>query len=73
MQRIIKGETLGHVSELAFRDPNYFRAGELHSHVEQWEKKVGETPDVKQVQVLRWIRDKVSVPEFFRPFRGKFK
>ncbi|CAB4005805.1 Hypothetical predicted protein, partial [Paramuricea clavata] len=27
----------------------------------------------QQLQVLRWIREKVSVSEYFRPFRGNFK
>ena len=32
LQKIRKGELIGDISEFFFRDPNRFRAGELHSH-----------------------------------------
>lgn len=50
---------LVNVSELQFRDPDHFCAGELHSHEGQWEEIAGTVPSPQQTQVLRWIRHKV--------------
>jgi len=58
---------------LRFRDPACFRAGEVHNHYGQWQEIVGELPSTEQVQVLKWIRDKVSIFEYFQPFSGTFK
>ena len=73
LQKVIQGDVLGSVSELQFRDPDHFRAGELHNHVESWEEILGENQGPQQLRVLLWIRNKVSVEDFFRPFRGNFK
>ena len=72
-RQIIQGDALGTVSELQFRDLDHFCAGELHNHVGQWEEIVGTVPSPQQTQVLHWIRPKVSVEDFFRPFWGTFK
>ena len=37
LQKIRKGELIGDISELLFRDPNRFRVGELHNHFEYWQ------------------------------------
>ena len=34
---------------------------------------MGDDPSPQQLRVLCWIRNKVSVEDFFRPFRGNFK
>jgi len=57
----------------SFRDPETFVAGELHNHLEQWEAIADEIPTPEQLQVLRWIREKVSIFDYFRPFVGRFK
>jgi len=72
-QKIIQGDVLGSVSELQFRDPDHFRAGELRNHVESWEEILGDNPSPQQLRILRWIRNKVSVEDFFLPFRGDLK
>ena len=59
LRRIIQGDALGNVSELQFRDPDHFCAGELHSHEGQWEEIAGTVLSPQQTQVLRWIRHKV--------------
>lgn len=59
LRRIIQGDALGNVSELQFRYPDHFCAGELHSHEGQWEEIAGTVPSPQQTQVLRWIRHKV--------------
>ena len=69
LQKIRKGELIGDISELFFRDPNRFRAGELHSHFEYWQYIAQESPFPQQAQILGWIRDKVSV----QPFLGILK
>ena len=73
IQKIIHGEAFGHPSDLIFRDPNSFRAGELHAYYPVWEKLAGPDPTPQQVQVLQWIRERVSVFDYFQHFRGTFK
>ena len=67
------GELIGDISELLFRDPNCFRAGELHNHFEYWQYIERESPSPQQAQILGWIRDKVSIQPFFKHFKGSFK
>lgn len=62
--RVTKGQTVGRVEELCFRDPDSFCPGELHRNVEYWEATIQEQSSTIQSDVLRWIRDKVSVFEF---------
>ena len=74
LQKIRKGELIGDISELFFRDQNRFRAGELHSHFECWQYIAQESPSPQQAQILGWIRDKVSIqPLFLRHFKGSFR
>ena len=73
LQKIQKGELIGDISELLFRDPNRFRAGELHSHFEYWQYIAQESRSPQQAQILGWIRDKVSIQPFFRLFKGSFR
>ena len=42
--RVETGEVVGHVSQLVFRDPDTFRAGELHRHFPFWETIAGRHP-----------------------------
>ena len=73
IEEIIRGERLADPSELLYRDPSRFRAGELHDHYEQWENLVDDQPSPQQLQILRWIRNKISIFEFLRPFSGNFR
>ena len=57
--------------DVLFRDLESFVAGEIHSHVGEWEKIVGSYS--KQQEVLHYIRQKINVKEFFFPFRGDFQ
>ena len=47
-QKGIQGDALGSVSELQFRDPDHFCAGELHNHAERWEEIVDDLPSRQQ-------------------------
>ena len=67
------GEALGDVGDLLFRDPQHFRAGELHEHVDSWKEIVTGNPAFHQSEVLSWIESKVSVFPFFQHFSGVFK
>ena len=71
--RVETGEVVGHVSQLVFRDPDTFRAGELHRHFPFWETIAGRHPSPQQHQVLGWIRNKVSLATYFRHFMGSFQ
>jgi hypothetical protein len=44
VQRIICGEACGDLGALYFRDPDHYRAGELHEHLEHWLEIVGDNP-----------------------------
>ena len=61
------------LQKLRFRDPVNFRAGEVHNCYHQWHDIIGVSPSAHQVQVLKWIKDKVSIFEYFQPFSGSFK
>ena len=63
-------ETLRHYG---FRDPASFRAGEVNNYYHQWQDIIGGCPSAQQLQVLKWIKDKVSILEYFQPFSGSFK
>ena len=70
---VIRGKKLGDPAMLRFRDPACFRAGEVHEHYAQWQEIVGDRPSTEQQQTLKWIREKVSIFEYFQPFTGSFK
>ena len=55
-----KGEACGILRDLVFRDPDNFKAGELHNNYPYWEKISRRTPFVKRGEILEWIRNKIS-------------
>ena len=59
--KVSRGEALGDVGDLLFRDPEHFRAGELH---------VMGSPSLHQSEVLAWIEGKVSDFPYFQHFQG---
>ena len=73
VKRVERGEVIGNVQELVFRDPNYFRAGELHSNVTYWEEMAQRNPSSGQNEILGWIRERVSIFPYFKHFSGQFK
>lgn len=68
-----RGEAIGDVRELFLRDPDLFRAGELHSHSSFWERIAERNPSTTKTEVLGWIRDKVSILPYFQQFTRSFK
>lgn len=71
--RVLHGERLADVTELQFRHPNCVQAGELYNHNDQWQQIAGTDPSPRQAEVLKWVHYKVSVFDYFRPFKGVFK
>ena len=72
-KQIERGEVIGNVRELVFRDSNYFRAGELRSNATYWEEIARRNPLSGQNEILGWIRERVSIFPYFKHFSGQFK
>lgn len=60
------------VSDLAFRDPNHFVAGEVHKHVNRWEE-ILDMDIPKHAEILSYIHNKVKLQDFIVPFKGDFQ
>ena len=73
VRSVAHGETLGNVEDLLFRDPGYFRAGELHNHLDSWRAIIGDFPSPQESEILQLIESKVSIFPYFRSFSGSFK
>jgi len=48
--RVERGEIIGDVHELVLRDPNHFRAGEVHSHLQFCEMIAKRCPSATHFQ-----------------------
>ena len=68
-----EGEACCKVTDLVFRDPGNFKAGELHNNNMYWEEISHRNHSPKQEEILGWIRDKVSIAPYFRHFKGDFQ
>ena len=55
------------LEDLAFCDPDYFIAGNVHNFYDQW-LQCGASK-----QVLEWIRNGINVFDFFRHFKGNYR
>ena len=62
---------LRRVTNIPFRDPDSFKAGELHKHFNTWEAVLNGYE--KGEEILQWIKEGVDITEFMRPFKGVFK
>ena len=71
--QLVHGECLADLSQLRFRHPDSFSAGELHHHLHEWNQIVGSPASPQQTQVLNWIANTVSIFDYFQPFSGNFK
>ena len=71
--QLVHGECLADLSQLRFRHPDSFSAGELHHHLHEWNQIVGSPASPQQTQVLNWVANKVSIFDYFQPFSGNFK
>ena len=57
--------------DVIIRDSEYFVAGELHYHYKTWEHILRGFH--KRDEILRYIREGVSVHDFFQHFKGDFR
>lgn len=64
--------SLASLEQLRFRDPECFKAGELHNYLSVWENLLRDIGNPK-VDLLDIIREGVRIERFFRPFKGNFK
>ena len=58
-------------SDVVFRDPDYFVAGELHNHLESWNFVLEGYH--KRDEIIKYLTDGVSIFDFMKPFNGEFK
>ena len=56
-ERVERGEVIGNVQDLVFRDSNYFRAGKLHSNATYCEEIAQRNPSFGLNEILGWIRE----------------
>lgn len=52
------------------RDPECFIAGEIHRHLDIWDKLTQGLPN--RDEIMGWINKKVCVYDFVQPFKGRF-
>ena len=57
---VIQGKSLADMSRLVFRDPNQFRAGELHRHTPQWLSLIDDLNDDRFSEARDWITNGVD-------------
>ncbi|XP_078673738.1 uncharacterized protein LOC144912401 isoform X1 [Branchiostoma floridae x Branchiostoma belcheri] len=70
-EEVSAGRLKASADSLLFRDPDTFRAGEIHRHKESWQAIIGE--DQKSLMVKNWIENGVSLFDFIQPFTGRYK
>ena len=73
IQSVMSGDKTANVSILAFRDPETFRAGNLHLHASSWEHLASAAPYCLAYQVCDWIKSCVNMHDFFQHFKGSYK
>ena len=69
---VIAGRAFADSSLLAFRDTSSFQAGELHRHINQWDKLFQSFNNTFS-EVLDWIHNFVHVDKFFTHKEGSYK
>ena len=62
-------QVVGDISELIFRDPDCFTAGELHNDIEYCRCITRSRPSPQQTEILGCIGDKVSIESSQVQFR----
>ena len=73
-QLVVSDPSLANLAQLRFRNPDSFRAGNLHNHADFWENLIFSTGHAcSKVSLLQIIREGVKVYDFFRHFRETLK
>ena len=73
VQDVCAGKFLPDIEKFPFRDPDVFIAGQLHQPPEIWEQVAASGSYDRADEVLDWLKHKVSLAKFFKPFKGNFK
>ena len=71
IQEVMQGFLKPSASDVLFRNPGSFVAGNVHNHYDTWETILKGYH--KQEEVLDYIANGVSVQSFLKPFKGTFK
>ena len=58
---------------MPFCDPDVFIAGQLHHFPEVWKQIAAFSSYDRTDEVLDWIKHKVYLTNFFKPFKGNLK
>ena len=69
---VIAGEAFSDSSLLALRDTSSFGAGELHRHIDQWDKLFQSFGNTFS-KVLDWIHNFVHIDKLFTHYEGSYK
>ena len=69
VQGIVAGKT-PNLRDLSFRDPDFFRSGQLCTRIGFWEKILDGYEPAKDV--LEWLEHGVDIKKFMKPFKGSF-
>ena len=70
---VLNGSNAADVSMLAFRDPDAFMAGNIHTNLPSWQRIAAVAPYDRAQEVLEWIEYRVDVHQFFLLFKGDYK
>ena len=73
VQDICAGKFLPDIEKFPFRDPDVFIAGQLHQPPEIWEQVAASGSYDRADEVLDWLKHKVFLAKFFKPFMGILK
>ncbi|XP_063398770.1 uncharacterized protein LOC134683414 isoform X2 [Mytilus trossulus] len=66
---LIKGQDPS-IDNLVFLNPNSFKAGQIHTRVDQWKHIMCNSSQTKEV--LDWIENGVNIHNYITIFKGKF-
>ena len=66
-EEIVENDIKMGLEDLCLRNPNQFVAGNLHSHLTEWENLE------LDVEAKVWLKEGVNVEHYFKKFKGNFK
>lgn len=58
------------LSDLRIRNPDTFKAGQIHNHIREWEAACLIQPN--HIEVGDWVNNKVSIWKYMKHFKGEF-
>ena len=64
IKKVVRGDALQPINSLRFRDPHYFRAGELHDHTQEWENS-NDFGSLSQHSLVHSLKNvKMKIPNY---------